>query len=302
MRDASKMFIPTSIVRDPIPHITKADGEHEPFSRDKLKASLLHAGARQETIDRLLAQIEREIREGMTTEDIYQYTFDALTHLEETPVAARYSIKRAVFDLGPSGYPFEKFFAEILRAHGWRTQVELAMNGRCAPHEVDVLAEKGHVRAGIEVKFHNTPGTKTDVKDALYVRARFDDLMHAPHEHDRVTEGWLVTNTRFTRTAIRYARCSGLTLYGWDYPNHRGIIDMIEDASVHPITCLTTLSRSEKNQLLDRNIVLCTSIKDHPQMLSEHGISPSKISSIRNEAHQLCGPIVRSVNHHIDSV
>ena len=127
--------------------ITKADGEQENYSRDKLDASLRHAGASEEARARVGAQIERELREGMTTEDIYQYAMQALKTIEDVPVAARYSIKRAVFDLGPSGYPFESFIAEVLRAHGWRTRVEVAMNGRCAPHEVDVLAEKDNIRA-----------------------------------------------------------------------------------------------------------------------------------------------------------
>lgn len=268
--------------------ITKADGEQENYAREKLDGSLKRAGASNEARRRVIEQIERELREGMTTEDIYQYAFQALKSVEDAPVAARYSIKRAIFDLGPSGYPFESFFAEVLRAHGWRTRVEVAMNGRCAPHEVDVLADKGRVRAGIEVKFHNSAGVVTDVKDALYVHARFEDLKHAPHEHDRVTEGWLVTNTRFTRTAIRYGRCAGLTMYAWDYPRGRGIVDMIEQMGVHPLTCLTTLSSGEKQRLLERKIVLCKSIRDNPAMLTGFGISPSKIPSISHEARNLC--------------
>ena len=275
--------------------ITKADGQQEIYAREKLDTSLKHAGASFEARARVIEQIERELREGMTTEDIYQYAFQALKSIEDIPVAARYSIKRAVFDLGPSGYPFESFFAEILRAHGWRTRVEVAMNGRCAPHEVDVLAEKGRVRAGIEVKFHNTAGVVTDVKDALYVHARFEDLKHAPHEHERVTEGWLVTNTRFTRTAIRYGRCAGLTMYGWDYPRHRGIVDMVEQMAGHPLTCLTTLSSGEKQRLLERNIVLCKSIRDNPNMLTGFGIAPSKIASVAHEAKNLCTMIPKKM-------
>ena len=73
-----------------------------------------------------------------------------------------------------------------------------------------------------------SPGGKTDIKDALYVKARYDDLKQAPLQSSRVDEGWLVTNTRFTQNAIRYARCSNLTLVGWDYPRTRGLLDMIE--------------------------------------------------------------------------
>lgn len=268
--------------------VTKADGEQEPFDRQKLAHSLDHAGAQARIRERIIAHIEGELTEGMTTEEIYRHAFELLQREEKAPVAARYSIKRAVFDLGPSGYPFEKYVAEILRAHGWRARAEVPMVGRCAPHEVDVLAEKEGVRAGIEVKFHNTPGLKTDVKDALYVHARFDDLTHAPEISMRVTEGWLVTNTRFTETAIRYARCVGLILYGWDYPLNRGLLAMIEEKRVHPLTCLTTLSENEKQRLMENNIVLCQTIRASPHTLRDFGIGPEKIRAVASEADQLC--------------
>ena len=114
--------------------------------------------------------------------------------------------------LGPSGFPFERFLSEILKADGWHTQTGVMMTGRCVTHEVDVLAEKAGRRVGIEAKFHNDPGGHTDIKDVLYVWARYEDLKKAPEAASRVDEGWLVTNTRFTRNAIRYASCNNLKL------------------------------------------------------------------------------------------
>jgi hypothetical protein len=136
-------------------------------------------------------------------------------YLRGLPVAARYLIQRAVLALGPG---FLCNLAEIFRAHGWKAQTGVALNGRCAPHEVDVFAEKNGKRIGIEAKFHNDAAGKTDIKDALYVYARYEDLRSAPEASSRVDEGILITNTRFTRNAIRYAQCSGLSLIGWDYP------------------------------------------------------------------------------------
>ena len=224
----------------------------------------------------------------MRTDDIYARAYEILQREETVPVAARYSVKRAVFALGPSGFPFEQFIAEILRAHGWRTSTGVALTGRCAPHEVDVLAEKNGKRVGIEAKFHNDPGGKTDIKDALYVYARYEDLKHAPSPASRVEEGWLVTNTRFTRNAIRYAQCAGLTLIGWDYPRTRGLLALIEEARVHPITCLTTLSDSQKRHMLDKKIVLCKSIQT-PHLLKDYGIRPEQIPVVMEEASRLCG-------------
>src|SRR3989338_3902916 len=268
--------------------ITKADGEQEPFDPAKLEHSLALSGASSTMRARVLSHIMQELQPNITTEEIYRRAFEILRKEEVTPVAARYSIKRAVFALGPSGFPFEQFLAEVFRGHGWKTQTGVALNGRCAPHEVDVLAEKGGKRIGIEAKFHNDPGGKTDIKDALYVHARYEDLRNTPEASSRVDEGWLVTNTRFTRNAIRYAQCSGLSLIGWDYPRKRNLLTLIEEARVHPLTCLTTLSESEKHRFLDQRIVLCKDVST-PHLLKEFGVKPERVDGVLNEALQLCG-------------
>lgn len=268
--------------------ITKADGEQEPFDPAKLEHSLEHAGASSTMRARVLSHVMQELRPGMMTEEIYRHAFEILRKEEEAPVAARYSMKRAVFALGPSGFPFEQFFAEILRSDGWRVQSDTTLMGRCAPHEVDVLAEKDGKRVGIEAKFHNDPGGKTDIKDVLYVHARYHDLAQTPERSSRVDEGWLVTNTRFTRNAIRYAQCSNLTLIGWDYPRSRGLLTMIDEARVHPLTALTTLSESEKRRFLEKRIVLCKHIQT-PHLLQEYGVKPANIPRVLEEAQRLCG-------------
>lgn len=270
------------------PLITKADGEQEPFDPAKLEHSLALAGASSTARARVVAKVLHELRPGMRTSDIYRHAFEVLKNEDVAPVAARYSVKRAVFELGPSGYPFESFFAEVLRGNGWSARAEVTLMGRCVSHEVDVLAEKQGRRVGIEAKFHNDPGGKVDVKDALYVKARYDDLKQAPLSSSRVDEGWLVTNTQFTRNAIQYARCSSLTLIGWDYPKSRGLLSMIEAGKVHPITCLTTLSEGEKRRLLDSKVVLCKSVTTG-HLLQEYGVKPDRVPHVLDEARLLCG-------------
>jgi hypothetical protein len=269
-------------------HIVKADGEEELFDESKLDDSLVRAGASDAVRERIINHIVKEIKEGMTTSEIYRHAFNQLRKDERRPVAARYSIKRAVFDLGPSGFPFEQFVSQLLKTEGWHTETGVAMTGKCTPHEVDVLAQKEGRRVGIEVKFHNAAGTKTDVKDSLYVYARFEDLKESREPEMKVDEGWLVTNTRFTRNAIRYGKCVGLTMIGWDYPRNNGILDMIERSGVHPLTCLTTLTDGEKRKFLDKNIVLCKSITQGRHLLEEFGISSKKSEEVLEEASRLC--------------
>ena len=269
--------------------VIKADGEAEAFDPAKLNESLERAGASSGARDHIIAHITDLLKSApLSTRDIYSRAFELLKKRERAPVAARYSIKRAIFELGPSGYPFEQFFAEVLRSHGWKTEHSVIMRGRCVEHEVDVLAEKDGKRIGIEAKFHNTPGIKTDVKDALYVHARYHDLQQSAAPRDRVDQGWLVTNTRFTEQAIRYGSCVGLPMIGWDYPRKGNLMQLIEEGQVHPLTCLTTLTQTEKQLLLDSNIVLCRTVGTNEQLLREHGINPLKIADIQDEARKLC--------------
>lgn len=268
--------------------VTKADGEQEPFDHTKLESSLARSGASPEEQHRVVAHILGELRPGIPTEEIYEHAFEMLEREEEMPVAARYSTKRAVFELGPSGFPFEIFLAEVLRGHGWKTRTGMALTGRCAPHEVDVLAEKNGRRIGIEAKFHNEKSGKTDIKDALYVKARYDDLHTTADKNSYVDEGWLVTNTRFTRNAVRYAQCTNLTLLSWDYPRTNNLMNMIESAKVHPLTCLTRLSSGEKRRFLDNKIVLCKDVSSR-HLLDEYGVRPDRIPQVLEEAKRLCG-------------
>lgn len=270
--------------------IVKADGDRELFDPRKLEHSLQRAGASPDARARVLSRVKSELKDGMHTEEIYSRAFGMLRDTAEPAVAARYSMKRAIFALGPSGFPFEQFFAEVLRAHGWQTRTGVALTGRCAPHEVDVLASKNGKTIGVEAKFHNEPSGKTDIKDALYVHARYQDLAKAPEKSSRVDEGWLVTNTRFTRNAIRYAQCSNLTLLGWDFPRDRGLLHMIETARVHPLTALTTLTDGEKHRLMENNVVLCKHVQS-PHLLNEYGVQPSRVAGVIEEAQYLCEPV-----------
>ncbi len=273
-------------------YIQKADGETEPFDPSKLLNSLKRSGSGDELAQRVLNGVEQTLRSGMTTQEIYKHAFELLRQFEhENPVAAaRYSIKRAILELGPSGFPFEQFIAGVMVAHGAEdVNTGVMLQGRCVPHEVDVIGLDKGKRFGMEVKFHNSLSTKTDLKVALYIKARFDDLALAGKD-SRIDQAWLVTNTRFTRNVIRYAKCSGtIKLLGWDYPRNRGLEVLIEEAGLHPITMLTTLSNREKLNLLDMNKVLCRDILESEDVLTDAGVHRDKIEEVLYQVRKLCG-------------
>jgi hypothetical protein len=265
--------------------IVKANGQTEPFYREKLLNSLIRAGAQKSVAEEMVTHIESELKDGMSTSQIYKHAF-FLLRKKTSPVAVRYSLRRAVMDLGPSGFPFEDFIALILKEKGYAVKTGERVFGGCVEHEVDVVAWNENKLIMVEAKFHNELGIKTDLKVALYVKARFDDLKEAKHLYGKerdVDEAWLVTNTKFTSTAIHYAGCKGLQLIGWNYPEKDNLHNMINDSGLHPLTCLTTLTGSQKRTLLENRIVLSKDLKNDSSPLRSLGMDDKKIQIVLDE-------------------
>jgi hypothetical protein len=271
--------------------IIKADGEKEIFSGEKLFGSLTRAGAKSDIAHGIVSHIEREVRDGMTTHDIYKHAF-YLLHRTEKPLALRYSLKRSVMEFGPSGFPFERFIGAIWKKKGYNVEFDKIVQGHCAEHEVDVIAYNDKSLTMMEVKFHNQYGVKSDLKVVLYVKARIDDLMNSAFrygEKDRkLDEGILVTNTKFTTTAIRYAECQGLRIIGWNYPAKGNLEDLIYESGLHPITSLVSLTVTEKKNLMTNGIVLCNTLVEDQSALRAMGISEERIAEVQKETKALC--------------
>ena len=70
----------------------------------------------------------------------------------------------------------EKYIAKIFQAWGYETLTDQTILGNCVSHEIDIIAWNNEKLIMVEAKFHNELGTKSDVKIALYIKARFEDL------------------------------------------------------------------------------------------------------------------------------
>ncbi len=271
--------------------ITKASGENVSFSNEKLRKSLHRSGANAETIDEIISEVENQLFEGITTKKIYQIAFGLLKKSSK-PFAAKYKLKHAIMELGPSGFPFEKYIAEILKFQGFKVKVGEIVKGHCVNHEIDVIAEKNEKHFMIECKYHNSSGYSCDVKIPLYIQARFKDVeqqwKNIPGHGAKFHQGWVVTNTKFTGDAIQYGICAGLHLLGWNYPSHENLRDLIDKSGLYPLTCLISLTKSEKQILLDNKIVLCKEICSNPELLELAHISESRVINILNEGHVIC--------------
>ena len=126
----------------------------------------------------------------------------------------------------------------------------------------------------------------------LYINSRYEDVKQHWNANNNngtlLTEGWVVTNTRFTADAIQYGNCVGLYLLSWDHPKENGLKDRIDRLGLYPITVSTLLTNREKQFLLSRDVVLCRDLIDDSFFLDHLGISEIRKEKILNEISFLC--------------
>lgn len=272
--------------------VLKKSGSIVDFEGKILVRSLMNAGAPKELANLIASQIESEIVDGDDTSLIYKKAFNIL-HNKSKSIAMKYSLKKALFNLGPTGFPFEKFVGEIYMRKGYATKTNVHLKGICIEHEVDVFAT-GKEKIAFEAKFHNDIHIRTDIKAVLYVKSRFDDLMGLSAKRklfsmskkgvaDRCI---LITNTKFTSSAITYAKCAGVEIIGWGYPYNNNLQTLIKEVDAHPITCLPSLSTAKIKELMEFGIVTCRNLLENKEVLNSFKNS----AEIEEEARMLCVP------------
>ena len=271
--------------------ITKSSGDKVKFSLNKLRSSLKRTGADRETIDQIIDKVRDELYQGISTKEIYNRAF-ALLKKKKSHFASKYKLKKAIYELGPTGFPFERFVGSVLKYSGYNVKIGEVLQGKCVTHEIDVVAHKGNETTIIECKFHGEQGINCNVKVPLYINSRYQDVkIHwntNPKNGTTLTKAWVVTNTRFTEDAIQYSKCCGLFLLSWDYPENNGLKDRIDRLGLYPITVSTLLSNREKQFLLSRNVVLCRELIHDKFYLDHLGISDARKEKILTEISELC--------------
>lgn len=268
-------------------YIEKYNGEREVFCVEKLKTSLRRSMATENEIDLIVKQIWPILYDGISSKEIYRKAFSLLKKHNRTS-ASKYSLKRAILDLGPTGYPFERLISALLRHKGFKTKVGVILDGASGvTHEIDVLAEKDTDTYAVECKFHSDFKAVSNVRVPLYINSRFLDIQEYWEKHlnrkSSLKQGWLVTNTRFSLDAITYASYVGLQLLSWDYPENNGIKHNVDAYSLYPITTLTTLTKREKDELIEKDIILTKELFNKSEALKEIGLSKIRVERVLNE-------------------
>uniref|UniRef100_UPI00404AA01D ATP cone domain-containing protein n=1 Tax=Flavobacterium sp. TaxID=239 RepID=UPI00404AA01D len=272
-------------------NIIKANGDKALFQVEKLINSLRRSQANETLIQQIVEQVEAVLYDGMTTKQIYKMAFKMLKD-KSSVSASRYKLKKALMELGPTGFPFEKLVGKLMEHEGFATEVGVIVQGNCVQHEIDVIAQKENNHYMIECKYHSDQGRFCNVKIPLYIHSRFLDVekqweRQKGHEA-KLHKGGVYTNTRFTTDAIQYGKCVGLLMTSWDYPYGNGLKDRIDKSGLHPLTALTTLTKNEKAKLLDKGIVLCKELHENPTILDQIGISKTRQKNILDDSNVLC--------------
>ncbi|HPE75547.1 MAG TPA: ATP cone domain-containing protein [Draconibacterium sp.] len=271
--------------------VKKGNGETVLFSTEKLKQALQNAGAGTFEQEKIATAVERKIYNGISTKEIYKIAFDLLKR-ESHKIAGRYRLKNAIMELGPTGFPFEIFVGKIFETMGYEVETGVIVKGKCVQHEVDVIARKPGEMLMIECKFHSDNRTKSSVQVPLYINSRFLDVKASWEKQygtDIQYRGSVVCNTRFSEDAENYGKCAGLLVISWDYPGDLNLKNMIDNAGLHPITSLISLTKKDKQFLLEKGIVLCSQINENRQVLLEMGLTENQIKKVIREAENLIG-------------
>lgn len=279
--------------------VVKSNGVVEDFQPRKIFRTLRRAGASREVASDIVKRIEGTLYDGITTREILSRV-KAMIPEKQVHVAMRYDLKGAIMRLGPAGFAFETFVSELLKNYGYRTKLRSIVKGRCVQHEIDIIAEKSNgdfVRAMVECKFHNLPGAKVGLKDVLYTYARFLDLNEACErgKGENFDEVWLVSNTKTSSDATKYAECRGIKLLCWRYPTGLGLEKMIEKKGLYPVTILRSAGRESLEKLFSAGVILAkdllTSDLSH---LSKTKLRKPKLKELMLEAEQLLGKLEKT--------
>ena len=271
--------------------IKKYSGELQTFNINKLINSLRRSQAKEDIVQDIAHKVQEQLEEGMTTKKIYQMAFKMLKGKSRVS-ASKYKLKKALMEMGPSGFPFEKLVGKLFEHEGYKAQVGVILQGNCVQHEIDVIAQKDNKHYMIECKYHSDQRRTCNVKIPLYIQSRFLDVKtkweHQKGHETKLHKGGLYTNTRFTSDAIQYGKCVGLLLTSWDYPKGNGLKERIDKSGFHPLTALTTLTKAEKTKLLDKGIVLCKELHENPMLLDQIGISEQWRKKVLEDSEALC--------------
>ncbi len=273
--------------------IKSSTGKWEKFSSDRYQASLINASVPSDLIEKLITQIE-EAPEIRSSKDIYDYTYTYLKIVDRS-LAARYSLKQALHQLGFHPPAFMQFIGKMFMEQDYTVRMEHTLKGQCIDHDTDIIIDRNTDRYLIKCIYKKEPGQHTNISSVLSIKALFDDLSDRWQQTQEpalvCNKAWLITNARITPKAISFASCSNIELLGWDYPDKANLATMIQAHGLYPISCLTGLTKTQKIILIQKNFLLCKELRNRRDLLKKIQVPGEYRKSILDECKILSTPL-----------
>lgn len=267
--------------------VTKANETQQPFSREKVVKTCMRMGVTQTVADSIADWIETRIYDGITTKKLLQMIF---RQLRKHKPLMRYQIdlRRALSLLSPAP-DFERFIQLLLREHGYEVTPNQIIRGKCVEHEVDAVARMNGKTCIVEVKHHYKYHTPTSLDVSRISRAVFEDITEGFEmglNNLKIDYALIVSNTKLSDHAKRYAYCKGIRHIGWSSPNKHNLQTMIVEKKFYPITFLKALNADSRLKLTSNGVLLLKHLAvQKPMALRwKTGISKEMASSLINHA------------------
>ncbi len=262
--------------------IYKQTNELEKFSKEKILTSLSKLGFSLQEAEEIYENLKDKILQARSSQEIFLIILDYLK-INHPTLATKYNLKKGILRFGPTGFPFEKYFARVLNAYGFQTKLNVTLEGKCAIHEIDILAKNQDLNYIIECKFHNTQGIKTDTKHILVLWARYLDLKEKSQSN---LVPWIVTNTKITLDAFKFCNCRGIKITSWNWPLDENLFQLITHWGLWPIGILLTLDQKKLEELLNIDVILVLDLFDKDKNLLKN-ILKEKYDEVMKEAQNL---------------
>ena len=240
-------------------YVIKINGEKAPFDKSKVVRTCQRAGVSKEKAERIAAEVEASIYDGITTKKILKMVLERLER-EHPKHSAKYQLRDAISKLDPEEHEFERYISKLFKAHGYKTQWDKIIEGECIEHQIDVIAEKDGKKWLLECKHHTNPHRMCGLGTVMTTWAVIDDIRRAGDDYENI---WLIVNTKFSEHAVRYANAKNLILMGWNYPEGGSLRRMIESKRMEPITILD-MKPAVRNRFSKAGILLLSELIETP--------------------------------------
>lgn len=266
--------------------VVKWDGRSEEFDPLKIVRTLTRMGAPQGVAEEIAEDLGDRIEEGMTTKEIYEMAVGELEAHKEI-VEFRLDLRDGLARIG-SGLHFEEYVRLLLEEYGYKVTGNIVVQGACVTHEVDGIAERDGETLYVEMKHHSVLERYTPFEVTLAAKAKLDDLKEGCEKglndcnFDRAL---IVTNTRLTKHAQRYAECVGIEHFGWNTPRGRGLDWFIEEKKLYPVTILRSLTEVERDQIYARKILTLKQLVDTNP--NDVGLPETRVRKLIDETHRV---------------